>query len=242
MGFNIIWKDTVNSTNDLVKEMVRSGQADGDFVLAAHDQIAGKGQYDRVWETSKGENLTFTVYIKEPGLLLSDQFYLSKAIAIGLIEFLHQHGIVSQIKWPNDILVDGKKISGILIENMLRGEQLEAALVGIGLNVNQTAFNSGFSAISMKAENGVQYDLNRTLLELMIILEGWIKRVKQHHFGRIDEEYHRHLAGLNEKREATVDGVKQRATLLKVLSNGNMVAEINGEIKAYTQTALSLSV
>lgn len=242
MGLKIIWKDKVESTNDLVKEMVRSGEANEDFVLAAHDQIAGKGQYDRVWETVKGENLTFTIYIKETGLLLSDQFYLSKAMAIGMVEFLLKKGIRAEIKWPNDILVAKRKISGILIENILRGEQLESVLIGIGLNVNQTVFNEKYSATSIKIETGTQPDLNLVLEELMLVLESWIKRVKQHHFKRIDEEYHQYLAGLNVKREASVDGIKQQVKLLKVLANGTMLAELNGEIKAYSQTELSLSI
>lgn len=86
-------------------------------------------------------NLTFSAVLCPAGLRAESQFYLSKAVALSVSDTVDSFGIESRIKWPNDIYVGDGKVAGILIENDLMGACVSRSIAGIGLNVNQTAFD-----------------------------------------------------------------------------------------------------
>lgn len=140
----IRWYDTVESTNDEVRRAVDS--LDNLSVIAARFQTKGRGQGDHKWHSKVGENLTFTACLKFgcPGglapLEVKDSLLITETVTLALRLYLEDKGIHARIKWPNDIYVDGLKICGILIENILEGSRVASSIVGIGLNLNQTEF------------------------------------------------------------------------------------------------------
>src|SRR5205823_6191960 len=102
-------------------------------VVVTDFQTAGRGQ-DRIgWESEPGKNLLLSVLLKPASLDVKRIFLLSKAVSLALKDLMTEYKIESKIKWPNDIYVGEKKICGTLIENTLRGEQLQQSIVGIGL-------------------------------------------------------------------------------------------------------------
>ncbi len=116
---------------------------EGLTIMADH-QTAGRGQRGNVWQALPSQNLTFSVLLRPTFLAATDQFALSMAVALAVYDALvallgPAAGV--RLKWPNDLYIDGRKTGGILIENTLRGTFLSTSVVGIGLNVNQKAFD-----------------------------------------------------------------------------------------------------
>ena len=136
---DIIWLESVDSTNDEAKRHI--SDIDNLSVLSALEQTAGRGQRGNSWKSAPGENLMFSIVLKSPALMAEEHFALNEIAALSVSEFLSTYGIKAQIKWPNDIYVDEKKICGILIENSFRGKSISSSIIGIGLNINQRNFN-----------------------------------------------------------------------------------------------------
>ncbi len=141
MAVRILWHKCLDSTNSEVRR--RISQLDNLSVTAAWSQSAGRGQADHKWHSAPGENLTFTLLLKftpESPLKARDALLLTETITYALREFLASEGVTARIKWPNDIYVGELKICGILIENILEGDDVAASIIGVGLNLNQTVF------------------------------------------------------------------------------------------------------
>lgn len=151
---------TVSSTNDHILV------CDRDMALVYSDfQTKGRGQRGNGWESETGMNLTFSFMLKPNELKASSQFVISKMVALALVNTLHLYDIEAKIKWPNDIYVEDKKISGILIENVLSSNgMLSKVVCGIGLNVNQVQFLSDApNPVSMAMSTGKNHSREQVL-------------------------------------------------------------------------------
>ena len=138
MDFKIIHIDETDSTNRWMKE-----NGEQNIVVVADYQTAGKGCGTNSWESERGKNLTFSLMIHPEGISAKEQFFISEAVSVALCETLAPYIYNKvEIKWPNDIYVDDRKICGILIENRLQGSEIKDSIIGIGLNVNQREFKS----------------------------------------------------------------------------------------------------
>ena len=152
----IKWFDEVDSTNSRIAGDKSS--LDDFTTYAAKGQTAGRGQKGNVWLSAKGENLTFSTLLRPEWLPVQEQFAVSQATALAVVDYLAGKGVTAKIKWPNDIYVGERKICGILIENSLEGEHLATSIVGIGLNLNQTVFpDSVPNPVSLKMVTGRRY-------------------------------------------------------------------------------------
>ena len=137
----IIWLKRTDSTNDEAARRIDA--LDILSVVAAKEQTAGRGQGDHTWTSAPGENLTFSLVLKFPPLsplAARDILFLTRCVTHGLREYLLSRGVETRIKWPNDIYAGERKICGILIENTLVRGRVSSSIIGIGLNLNQTAF------------------------------------------------------------------------------------------------------
>ena len=115
----------------------------GGTVIYTPSQTAGRGQKGNSWESEDGKNLTFSLLLKRPPVKARDQFYLSEAAALAVVEALSAEADDSfTVKWPNDVYWQDKKACGMLIENSLDGSDIATCIVGIGINVNQERFLS----------------------------------------------------------------------------------------------------
>ncbi len=131
------------STNTLVKQLAAEHSAATFLDVSADFQTAGRGQRGNSWESARGENLMFSLLCRPTFIAAREQFILSEAIALSVVETLDEYAEGFSIKWPNDIYWRDKKIAGILIENELgaAGETAQC-VIGVGLNLNQTHFVS----------------------------------------------------------------------------------------------------
>lgn len=149
MDFKIIHIDETDSTNRWLRDRADSFIASTDVTeepslcVVADYQTAGKGCGTNTWESEQGKNLTFSLLLHPEEIPASCQFRISEAVSVALCQTLESYIYNKvEIKWPNDIYVGDRKICGILIENRLQGSTIKDSIVGIGLNVNQTAFIS----------------------------------------------------------------------------------------------------
>ena len=154
MNYHCIHFDEIDSTNNYLKN---SYQLLDNFTFVSADyQNKGKGRNDRVWESNKGSNLMFSVLIKDPKLIEISSL-LSLYSAVEISKLLESFGIYNvSIKWPNDVLVNDKKICGILLE----GQLPHYVVIGIGLNVNQKEFPSNLRRPATSISNELNKDIN----------------------------------------------------------------------------------
>ena len=130
------------STNELLKSIADKDSVAEGYTVVAVSQTAGRGQIGAFWESQPGQNLTFSLLLR-PEFIKADQMFLvSKAISLGIVDYLNSFGEEFKIKWPNDIYYKDKKICGVLIENQLMGSNIVYSIIGIGLNINQKEFIS----------------------------------------------------------------------------------------------------
>ena len=178
--------DELSSTNDYAGELLvsaglsaghgyaKSKPAEG-TVVRADSQSAGRGQFGSRWESAAGKNLTFSVILYPSWLEIGAQFSLSMAVALAVhdaIGSLHNNDLPIRIKWPNDLYIGGRKTAGILIQNALSAGSIQSSIVGIGLNVNQLAFDPSLpNPTSLASSFGREFDLNQVADTLFECLE-----------------------------------------------------------------------
>ena len=133
-GWDIEWLEEVDSTNSHLRERARRGAPEGLVVVAEH-QTAGRGRLDRRWESPPGANLLASVLLR-PHMSGPDVHLCTGAVALAAAEACQAvAGVEPELKWPNDLVVEGSKLAGILAEAEFTGGELTAVVVGIGLNV-----------------------------------------------------------------------------------------------------------
>ena len=188
-----------HSTNDISAVLISKGDmVNGTIVITDH-QTGGRGQGSNEWESEQGENLTFSVVLDTSFLPVHKQFYLNMVVCLSLSDLLTEY-LRSDIliKWPNDIYFKNKKICGILIQNILKGNHLESSILGIGINVNQQNFENEI-AISLKNITEKWYDLQQVLQTFSEILEEYYKVLEEGLFGKLRGIYMNRLMWLNEE-------------------------------------------
>lgn len=158
MSTTILEFETLDSTSDYLKEN-QQFLNHLTFVRADY-QLKGRGQFDRTWESEKGLNLLTSLLLKPT--LQSDIHDIKNKILHALIDTLKVYQIHARYKAPNDLYVGSKKICGILIETQLKGDAIQYVICGIGLNVNQTQFETP-NAISMRLLKNEVFDVGTIL-------------------------------------------------------------------------------
>lgn len=179
-GQPLLEYDELASTNAQAAALVSVGNAAHGTVVLAHAQSQGQGQRGRVWQSQPGLDLTFSVVCKPSALRADRQFGLSKVAALAVFDAVRPHAQADvRIKWPNDVLVAGKKVAGILIQNELSGDRVATSIIGIGLNVNSTGFPDELVARSLLQECGHELDRRAVLLAFLERFGHWWQKWEQ---------------------------------------------------------------
>lgn len=187
----IIYLNEVDSTNNYLKHIAddESSEAQEGLMVCAEFQSKGRGYSTNTWESKRGENLTFSILFYPVFLQPSEMFLISQFVSLGIIDFLSNYidRKFLSIKWPNDIYWKDKKICGILIENLLSSQRIEYSIIGIGLNVNQTKFESSApNPVSISQITGKKYSVNEAAIKIkqtifaryLSLLKGGFKQIQ----------------------------------------------------------------
>ena len=195
----LIILESVDSTNNYAMAMVQNGTASSGDGVFAWEQRAGRGRRGRPWESRKGENVLFTLVAQTQWLPVQQQFQLSMAVALACHDFFSRHTKENiKIKWPNDIFINDRKAGGILIENVIKGNLWQWAIIGIGLNINQENFETDASkAISLKQVTGQHYDVIVLVRELHEIVLKRLQVLRSGKSGKLLTEYNQNLFSRN---------------------------------------------
>jgi BirA family biotin operon repressor/biotin-[acetyl-CoA-carboxylase] ligase len=167
---DIKYFESIGSTNDEALAWAAAGARDLSLVIA-DEQTAGRGRLDRKWFTPRGTALAFSLILRP---IAEEKPHLSRTVglaALAVAESLLTRGLVAQIKWPNDVLINGRKMCGILIESVWSGEDVDCVVVGTGVNVLKEsvppAEDLTFPATSLEAELGEPPDRVGVLDEIL---------------------------------------------------------------------------
>lgn len=169
----LIKLDAIDSTNDFLKQLFKESAVEDYTIVLANEQTKGKGQMGAKWISEPGKNLTMSILVKHVHFKNQNIYDFNITVALSVIKVLKNIQIPNvAIKWPNDIMADSKKVAGILIENIVKTEGCFTAIVGIGLNLNQTNFENLPQASSLKCITGKTYELEEIALLLKDSLEA----------------------------------------------------------------------
>jgi len=198
---NIIRLDSVESTNSFAHELLISHKVENGTVIVTRNQTKGRGQRGSVWQAEPGENLTFSVILLPEALHIDQQFLLNKAFCLAVHDFLIQNELKKVVvKWPNDVLSNKKKISGILIENAIRGEYIYSIIGGFGININQTNLGMSLqnSATSMRLEKAQMLNLEEMLSGVLSCIEVRYKQALNNEADLLEADYNNALFQMSE--------------------------------------------
>ena len=169
VNWEIIHIDETDSTNRWLKSKQLTANSQQLTAIWADYQTAGRGCGTNTWESERGKNLLFSLLLHPENLPANEQFQISMAISLAIVDALGQLVGDLSIKWPNDIYWRNGKLAGILIENTLKGSFVKDSVVGVGLNVNQREFRSKApNPVSLWQITGQETDreqLLRTILQ-----------------------------------------------------------------------------
>ena len=170
---DIKYFDSIGSTNDEALALAASDAPDLSLVIA-DEQTAGRGRLDRKWFTPKGTALAFSVLLRPTA---EEKPYLTRIVglaALSVAESLRARGLAAQIKWPNDVLIHGRKVCGILTESVWSGEDIDCIVIGIGVNVLRDSVPPRetllFPATSLEDELGYAPERLEILREILAAL------------------------------------------------------------------------
>ncbi|MGE0588346.1 MAG: biotin--[acetyl-CoA-carboxylase] ligase [Cyclobacteriaceae bacterium] len=232
MGKNIVFVPECHSTNTLAVELGQKRDLAEGTIIITNNQTKGRGQQGNNWITEPGKNLTFSIILKPTFIHTKDQFLLNMAISLGVSDFLSDLNKPVHVKWPNDVMVDHKKICGILIESQIQGSAFNRTVVGIGLNVNQNGFSTP-QATSMTLESAVTYELQTCLDGLCGTLEQWYLQVRQRDYQKIRATYLDRLYGAFVKRTFVQKGEAFEGTIEGVDDSGRLMIGTPDGLKYY---------
>ena len=238
IGKNTLFLLEVESTNTYAMNLLRNVNAIEGTVVHTDRQTRGRGQRGASWNSDAASNITASIILKPSFLSIENSFYLSKISALAVYDVLAEILAESQydikIKWPNDILVNKRKIAGILIENNFNHLSIQHSVIGVGLNVNQRVFEGLENTVtSLQLLTGRHFERNEVLEKLCIHLEKWYLKLKELKCALIDEHYMQHLFGLNQPMqfadtsekafEGTIKDITREGKLSVEMADGRLV-------------------
>lgn len=170
---------SVDSTNNYAMGIVQKGAGIHGSAWFAHEQTAGKGQRGKSWQAARSENILLSVLLDTSGLPLSGQFLLSITVALAVYDFFSSYAPdETRIKWPNDIYWRDRKAAGLLIENNIKGRNWQWAVAGMGVNINQAAFENMPNIVSLRQITGKAFDTVALAKELCNCLQQRFTRLQ----------------------------------------------------------------
>lgn len=203
-----VFKETA-STNDTIEKLARDGAAEG-VVVFAESQTRGRGRLGRTWSSPAGKGLWFSVLLR-PDLRPPEITRLTVAAATAIRRAIHAAtGLAPEIKWPNDLLIDGRKAAGILTELSAETDQVRYVILGVGIDVNQTAadFEGDLSEVAASLSMGVGHGLDRAVLATRVLhaLEQDYSRICNGQFQAVAEEWESNCATLGRRVSIRIGG------------------------------------
>ncbi|MGV3639965.1 MAG: biotin--[acetyl-CoA-carboxylase] ligase [Adhaeribacter sp.] len=235
-GHQLVFLSQCDSTNRLAQELVIKNKATEGCVVITDCQTQGRGQRGNTWEARPHQNITLSVVLQPGFLSISQQFYLQICTSLAVLDLLRsllpEQAPELKVKWPNDLYYGNKKLGGILIENTLRGQFIQHAIVGIGLNVNQVSFAHP-QALSLQMITGENYSLSQVAEGLLEKLEARYLELRQGKYDSLKVQYLQHLYRYQEEHCFRVDGQVLAGRILGVDALGHLSLQVGEQVRYF---------
>lgn len=205
--------------------MVANTIVEDELVVTATNQEKGRGQQGATWQSQAGKSLACSLFKRFSRFPVKEQFLLNMLVSLGVLNALQQLEIQKvSIKWPNDIMSHGQKLAGILIETQIKGGYIDASIVGIGLNVNETTFDNLPQATSLTLVTGRSFNMEEVLQKVTISVFEKLKAITLSDFEAVRGLYHKNLFRKDtisvfetlegERKNGIIKGVSQQGKLI----------------------------
>ena len=178
-GYQVEWVSETGSTNADLLAAARRG-SETNRVLVADYQTAGRGRRGRIWEAAPESSLLFSV-LTRPDIPVAAAHLVTTALALGALEACDSlAGVRPGLKWPNDLVVDDRKLAGVLAESVVAGDRLEAVVVGMGLNVRAGAVPPEVvdAAVALEDVCGSAVDRRELLAAVLTRFARWMDQIE----------------------------------------------------------------
>lgn len=222
---NFIFLDKVSSTNLHTESLLLSGSLPEGSVIYTNEQTFGVGLGTNKWFSEPGKNITATVVLYPDFLPPEDQFSLTMAVSLSvclLVESIDM-SLKPEIKWPNDIYLNGRKLAGMLIKNSISANSISHTIAGVGINVNQKVFGlEAPLAISLAQITGYEYDIPDLLTKWHVFLEKVYLDLKNGNSGEIYEAYMDKFYLKGKAAGFVINGEKMIATITGIGDYGQL--------------------
>ncbi len=233
LGKKVVFLPQCHSTNDELVLLARKFNEPEGTLIYTDDQLKGRGQRGNVWISEPGKNILMSLLLRPKFLSPSNQFNLNLIAGLAVVDTLSDLIEASiRLKWPNDVYINEKKIAGVLIENNLRGNILESAVVGIGFNINQRGFNIP-TATSLAIEAQQQFDKEEVMEKMICHLEKWYMKLKTGKTEEILNSYHDLMMWRGELRTFKSSEVEFEGEIIGIDSQGRLSINVEGELKTF---------
>ncbi len=226
LGKRIYTFDSIDSTNTFARSLEESECPNGTLIIA-DEQTAGKGRQGRQWQSQKGMNLLFSV-VTRPSFIQEKIRMLPFAAALAVADGIEQETKSAiECKWPNDLLIDGKKVAGMLIESATQNEAVMSMIFGIGINVNQTEFANDIKEKATSLKLHSQQDIDRVRLLCAVIgeLEYRFEQLRQFSPHMLLDEWKQRATMLGSAITIAEHRSSIKAKAIDVAANGALVIE-----------------
>ena len=224
MCMKIIKLDAIDSTNSYLKKLLTKESLDDLTVVISKHQTKGKGRNGNIWANDASLNLAFSIYKRFNRLNINNKFILNLISSIAVFHLLNENKLNKlTIKWPNDIMSENKKISGILIENSVKGNFINHSVIGVGINVNQRKFKNLPNATSMFIETGREFSLDTLASRLGEIFSKKFLQYEKNE-GALLKYYNNQLFLKNtDSNFITKDGKRFSGKITRINKNGELI-------------------
>lgn len=239
----IIKLNATNSTNSYLRDLSIVGNVEDYTTVVAKYQTNGRGQMGSIWSSETSKNLTFSVFKDMSKIYIEHPFYISMATALAILKTLQGLNIPKlSVKWPNDILSENKKICGILIENVIKQNNLYASIIGIGLNVNQKTFENLPKASSLITITGSVFNLDEILNGVLSNLKAYFVELEKGNLSFLKDTYETYLFRKNKPSTfKNAEGLVFSGFIKAVSVSGNLQVLLEDDvIREYDLKDISL--
>ncbi len=231
-GKRIIFFKSIKSTMDYAKSLAERDEPEGTVVIADY-QSSGRGRFGRVWSSEPGKNILMSIIIR-PSIPLEKFALISFLSAVSVAEAIEKIADVKvNTKWPNDLLINGRKVSGILMEASITADKGDFIILGIGVNVNQEEFQKELKnyATSLLIETGKFYDRVILVQEILRTLESnYLKISRTHDFTEIMRKWKERCSMLGKEIALIRAGKTINGTAIDVDSKGFLLLKVGDYI------------
>ena len=244
-GREVMYLPSTESTNLIARKLAREGAKEGTLVVADY-QTQGRGRLERSWWSPPGENLLFSVIFRPPFEVVHS-YRLTVVSSLAVAHALRQAtGLEALIKWPNDIYINAKKVSGILSELGIEDNRLRYVIMGIGININSNppAFPEiSEIATSLYVELGREFPRMRVLKYILELMERYYHLLKEGNFNSLRKAWDELSLIKGKKVKVVSSGFMEEGIAESLDDEGFLILrELSGERKRIVSADVSLSL